>query len=187
MSVFFVNPFLFEAGADFESIATVTVGSGGASSIEFTSIGTDYQHLQIRGLLRTTEASASSNVSLEFNGNTTASNYTWHVLRGDGASTLGYGQTSDKVIGNIAATGANASASIFGAFVIDVLDYATSSKTRVARAFAGNDRNGSGAVVLNSLLFNNTGAVTSVKLLPPGSSNFAEYSSLALYGLKAPA
>lgn len=184
--MFFINPFILSpAGGDFESIATVTLGSA-ASSIEFTSIGTDWQHLQIRGLLRSTEAVAGGNVFLEFNGNTTASNYAWHVLRGDGASAIGYGETSGRVIGNIAAAGASASANIFGAFVIDILDYAAASKTRVARAFAGNDRNGSGAVMLNSLLFNNTGAVTSVKLLPQSGNNFAQHSTLALYGVKAP-
>lgn len=173
---------VFPGGA-LESIATITVGSGGASSIEFTSIPSTFAHLQIRGILRTTSAGESgSNVSMEINGNTSLSNYAWHVLRGDGASTLGYGQTSSNVIGNIAAAGGAASASIFGGFVIDLLDYTSTSKTKVVRAFAGNDRNGSGAVVINSLLFNNTSAVTSIKIL----IDFAQHSTLGLYGVKAP-
>ena len=49
--MFFINPFIFAAGGDFESIATVTVGGGGAASIEFTSIPGTYQHLQIRGII----------------------------------------------------------------------------------------------------------------------------------------
>ena len=53
-----IPPTLDTAG-DFESIATVTVGSGGASSIEFTSIPGTYQHLQVRGLLRQSSSSAS--------------------------------------------------------------------------------------------------------------------------------
>ncbi len=36
--MFFINPFIYAGGGDFESIATVTVGSGGAASIEFASI-----------------------------------------------------------------------------------------------------------------------------------------------------
>jgi hypothetical protein len=35
---------------DFESIATVTVGGGGAATVEFTSIPGTYQHLQIRAI-----------------------------------------------------------------------------------------------------------------------------------------
>jgi hypothetical protein len=40
------NP-AFEFPTDFESIATVTVGGGGASSISFTSIPATYKHLQL--------------------------------------------------------------------------------------------------------------------------------------------
>jgi hypothetical protein len=40
----------------YESIATVTVGSGGASEVEFTSIPSTYTHLQIRALARNTTA-----------------------------------------------------------------------------------------------------------------------------------
>jgi hypothetical protein len=38
------------AVGDFESIATVSVGSGGAADVEFTSIPATYTHLQIRGI-----------------------------------------------------------------------------------------------------------------------------------------
>jgi len=41
---------------DFESIATVTVGAGGSSEINFTSIPSTYQHLQIRILSRDNRA-----------------------------------------------------------------------------------------------------------------------------------
>jgi len=36
----------------YESIASVTVGSGGAANVEFTSIPATYTHLQIRGIAR---------------------------------------------------------------------------------------------------------------------------------------
>jgi hypothetical protein len=36
------------AVGDYESIATVTVGSGGAANVEFTSIPATYTHLQLR-------------------------------------------------------------------------------------------------------------------------------------------
>ena len=37
---------------DYQSIATTTVGAGGAASISFTSIPATYQHLQIRAIGR---------------------------------------------------------------------------------------------------------------------------------------
>jgi hypothetical protein len=38
------------AVGDYESIATVSVGGGGAADVEFTSIPGTYTHLQIRAL-----------------------------------------------------------------------------------------------------------------------------------------
>ena len=42
--------------SSYDSIATVTVGSGGSSSIVFSSIPQTYKHLQIRGFVQTTRA-----------------------------------------------------------------------------------------------------------------------------------
>lgn len=42
----FWNP--WSPSTDYDSIATTTVGAGGAASITFSSIPSTYQHLQIR-------------------------------------------------------------------------------------------------------------------------------------------
>ena len=79
--------FVSGLGADFEPIATVSVGSGGASSIEFTSISSAYQHLQIRGLLRSTTASSGlDDVRLRLGNSSidTGNNYAAHQLEGNG-------------------------------------------------------------------------------------------------------
>jgi len=73
------------AAGDFESIATVTVGSGGASYAEFTSIPSTYTHLQIRTMARGTRADVGDGLILQFNGDT-ASNYSSHYLYANGAS-----------------------------------------------------------------------------------------------------
>ena len=66
----------------YESIETVTVGSGGSATVSFTSIPATYTHLQIRGIART-----ATNVSLglQFNSDT-GSNYSRHFLNGNGSS-----------------------------------------------------------------------------------------------------
>ena len=51
-------------GTSYESIATTTVGSGGASSITFSSIPATYAHLQIRGIFK---PSAACWLGLRFN------------------------------------------------------------------------------------------------------------------------
>ena len=51
----------------YESIATVTVGSGGAANVEFTSIPADYTHLQIRGIGRDANSAYRDSIQIRFN------------------------------------------------------------------------------------------------------------------------
>lgn len=182
---FLINPYAFLAGADFESIATVTVGSGGAADVEFTSISSTYQHLQLR-LVARSDAAATGNTGLvlRFNADT-GSNYATHLLYGDGSSALASASSSSSsiVAGNIIRD--NETASIFSGIVIDVLDYASSTKATTVRCVGAYDANGSGLATLRSGLWTSTNAVTSLKLTL-GGGNFKQHSTAALYGIKAP-
>lgn len=187
MTVFFINPFLFEAGADFESIATVTVGSGGASEIEFTSIPGTYQHLQIRYVAKTNRSGNNQdNVVVRLNADS-ASNYSWHWLYGDGGSAAAAAGSSTNNANVTFVNSTNTTTSAFGVGVIDILDYASTSKTKTIRAFSGYDINGSGFVAVCSGNWRNTGdAVTTIKLIPGNGSSIVQHSTAALYGIKAP-
>ena len=167
------------AGGDYESIATVTLGSA-ASSIDFTSIPSTYQHLQIR-FMGSMTAGGPDDLRIQFNADT-GNNYARHYLVGNGstANASGTATTSFGVIGgNTLPTAANT----FGVAVIDILDYANTNKYKTMRALAGNDANGTGYVGISSTLWQNTNAVTSIKLFP-SSRTFPQYSTAALYGIK---
>jgi hypothetical protein len=73
------------AAGDYESIATVTVGSGGSSSISFTSIPSTYQHLQVRAIQRC--SSGVNNLQMQLNSDT-GNNYSTHRLGGTGAGSF---------------------------------------------------------------------------------------------------
>lgn len=155
----------------YESIATVTVGSGGSSSISFSSIPSTYKHLQVRGIHKHSASGAFA--TIELNSDSTAANYTYHRLYGDGSA---------------AAAEANASLNrIFtsyphwGSIVIDVLDYTNTNKYTTVRTLSGWDGNGSGEVNFISNLWENTAAVSALTIK---LSSFVEYSSFALYGIK---
>ena len=168
---------------DFESIATVSVGSGGAANVEFTSIPATYTHLQIRILARGTNASASIYQKIQFNSDT-SSIYADHYLLGDGASASAGASINAAFIGVGSTTGASATASIFGTIIVDVLDYANTNKFKTIRNLEGFDVNGSGGfVMLTSGLYRSTSAITSIKLTP-SAGNYAQYSSFALYGIR---
>jgi hypothetical protein len=173
------------AVGDYESIQTVTVGAGGAANVEFTSISGTYKHLQIRYIARTARASfPDDNMAMQLNGNT-GSNYAQHQLNGNGstATSGGAATVTDMRIGRT--TGATATSGMFGAGVIDILDYADTNKNRTVRSLSGNDYNGGGDITLMSGLYQSTTAVTSIKLFSQtGANNFVQYSSFALYGIK---
>ena len=178
--------FPIAAGGDFESIATVTVGSGGAANIEFTSIPGTYQHLQVRLVARQTNTSAGGAAAAKtrLNGDT-GNNYNYHALWADGASAYADTTGTTNFIYPLRIASTTQSASVFGIGVADILDYANTSKYTVVRGFTGYDNNGSGTIYLNSNLWMSTAAVTSISMVPT-SGNFAEHSTAALYGIKAP-
>lgn len=174
---------LWQPGKDYDSIATTTVGGGGAASITFSSIPATYRHLQVRCLMRS--AGASANLTMQINGDTT-NNYTYHVLYGDGSTVTAAGAGTGlpyNFTGYMPVSSSTASA--FGTAVTDILDYANTSKYKTTRSLTGADMNGSGLVELASGLWLSTSAVTSLVFkVSDGASNFAQYSSFALYGIK---
>jgi hypothetical protein len=171
------------AGGSYESIATVTVGSGGSATIDFTSIPATYTHLQVRLISRTTIASVSANVQVTFNSDTTAGNYSFHRLVGDGSSASSYGQSGLDTI--VLSAGANSGTSIFGVGVMDILDYANTNKYKTTKILAGLERNNAADsyIMMRSQIWTNTNAITSITFTP-SSGSFVQYSQFALYGIK---
>lgn len=174
------------AVGDFQSIATVTVGSGGTSSaIQFTSIPSTYSHLQLRWIARTNRASFPDYFKLRFNSDT-GTNYSAHLLYGDGSAAAASAYTTQAQIDlDGAATGAAQSASIFASGVIDILDYKDTNKYKTTRHLLGWDGNGSGSVYFSSGNWRNTNAITQIDFALGGGSTIQQYSHFALYGIKS--
>lgn len=175
-------------GGDYESISTVTVGAGGASTISFTSIPSTYKHLQIRAIGKNTNSSgAGTNLNLIFNSDSGA-NYSYHSIYGDGSSATATSGTSTSLmwIGHTttSASSSPTATNIFAPLVTDILDYADTNKYKTIRTLNGNDTNSTaGYLFFNSGSWRSTAAVTSITL-SNATANFAQYSSFALYGLK---
>jgi hypothetical protein len=176
-----ISGHLFAPSGAYDSIATTTVGAGGAASVTFSSIPSTYTHLQVRLFGRGSGSNTQSFVKLEFNGDTTGSNYYSHYIQADGSSVVAGPNASISAHYDIA--GANATASVFGAMIFDVLDYANTSKNKTSRVLGGVDNNGSGRMNLTSGLWLNTSAINSLTITP-GSGSFVQYTSAALYGIK---
>ena len=167
----------------YESIATYTVGSGGTTTIDFTSIVGTYKHLQVRLLTRNNRANTLDGLYVRFNSDS-GSNYSDHFLRGSGSAVDANADVSSAymLMGTVPAS--SATASVFAGGVIDVLDYADTNKYKTVRTLLGYDANGSGYVGLFSGNWRSTSAVTSITLGSTNGSGFLEYSKFALYGIK---
>ncbi len=168
----------------YESIATVTVGAGGSSSIDFTSIPNTYKHLQIRMGSKINNASDWVTIAMRVgNGSVdSGSNYAYHDIFGQGSSVTAQAATSQNRMYIGWASGSSYSS--LGLVVLDLLDYANTNKNKTVRSLTGIDNNGSGIISLESNLWMSTSAVNTISIFPHSGTAFQQYSHFALYGIK---
>jgi hypothetical protein len=166
----------------YDALATVTL-SATTASIEFAGIPSTYKHLQIRSISRESTGTISQQY-LRFNGDT-ATNYSIHTLTGNGASagTAGSAGANQPYINCGIKTGSSDLANTFGVAVIDILDYADTTKNKTVRTLSGVDLNGSGYAWMSSGAWRNTSAITKIVLTAEVAS-FVQYSQFTLYGVK---
>ncbi len=158
-------------------ISSVTVGSGGAASIDFTSIPATYTDLFVKISARTNRAAPVDGVNISFNGST--SSFTGRYLESDGSSA--YSGTSTRFAAS--AVGNTATASTFGNSDIYIPNYTSSNN----KSFSGDtvtENNATSALAdLVAVLWSNTSAITSIALTPLVGTTFDQYSTAYLYGI----
>jgi hypothetical protein len=173
----------------YDSLATITVGSTAVSSITFSGIPTGYKHLQIRTFSRNNANSgggAEENMRMRFNGDS-GENYSSHAIIGNGssASAWAFDASNDNDIllsyGTIPMS--NATANVFGAQIIDILDYTNSNKFKTIKSIGGVDKNGSGYSNFSSGNWRSLNSINSILLFPQAGA-FVQNSQFALYGVK---
>jgi hypothetical protein len=165
---------------DFESISTVSVGSGGQSTVSFSSIPSTYSHLQIRATVFNKQT--SGDVVYDVTPAGTTPTFYGHYLRGDGTSAGTGNKSSVRWI----ADNGNAHTTSPLTFIMDILDYSNLNKYKTIRILRGIDAGGSAIqsdVGMNSSLVLTTSALTGITF-SIYSTGFAQYSSFALYGIK---
>jgi hypothetical protein len=174
--------------SSYESIASAT-GTGSSNTITFSSIAGTYQHLQIRAMTRTTNTSTSvGRLDIRFNGDS-ASNYTVHNLTGDGATAAaeGFSSQTELEIRSMGSAGGSMLSNTMAVHIIDIQDYASTTRNKTMRAFSGiddNNTNGMTRVGLHSGVWMSTSAITSIELRNPSGGSWATTTQFALYGIK---
>lgn len=172
----FFNP------SSFESIATAT-GTGSSGTITFSSIPATYSRLQIRYIARSSAAFDNDYVAFRFNSDS-ATNYSWHIIEGNGATASAGGGTNNDIAYSGEIPAASAGSSIIGIGIIDIPDYASTNKAKTVTSYAGNDRNNSGAFRITSDLWRSTSAINQIDITTFRGANWTTSTTFALYGIK---
>jgi hypothetical protein len=183
---------LWQPDGAYDSLATITVPSGGVASVTFAGIPSTYKHLQIRGIAQDNRATYNTSaLGIGFNGDTGA-NYSDHYLQaswvaGDTAAMAGGDANATKIYW-IASITSTVATNVFGGFVIDVLDYANTTKFKTVRSLSGADANAEVAGYrpvprLASGNWRNTNAINSITFTTDFGTLISQYSQFSLYGV----
>ena len=163
----------------YSKIATYTVGSGGIPSVSFLNIPQTYTDLVIKTSIRTTSTGAGNGVLISLNGSSTS--FSRKILYGDG-STATSSSANEGGIGVI--NGTTETASTFSSTDIYIPDY-TSSNYKSLSSDSVMENNATAAYqIIYGSLWSNTSAITSITLTL-NAGEFAQYSTISIYGIKA--
>lgn len=156
-------------------ISTVTVGAGGASSIDFNSIPQTYTDLHIILSARTAYSSVFQYVTVGLNGTGTTSAKN---LLGNGGSVSS--NSNNQVDGAIPA--ATSTALTFSNVQLYIPNYTSSTSKVISVDGVGENNSTTAYQALTALLSSTTSAVTSLSLGFAGQSA-VQYSTASLYGI----
>lgn len=170
----------------YQLIATANgTGVANARTITFSSIPSDYSHLQIRFVAKNITID-TRDLNIRFNTATT-SIYSWYTLIGNGSTATGAGNavTQETVLQNAIARSTVAGLMGFG--VIDIADYANPNKNKSVRALhAVVDPTALDFVSITGGNFANNEPISVIELTLNGTSAeaFTTSTRFSLYGIR---
>jgi hypothetical protein len=165
-------------------IATVTVGSAGASTIDFTSIPQGYTDLMLAYSVRVSR-SGTTFTQLGIRINAASTNYSTTTLSGNGSTVTSSSNTTGYfAYESSSMNSSNSTANTFSSGNLYIPNYTSSNYKSALVDFVTENNATASNVVLSAALWSNTSAVTSITLNEPNSnSNFDQYSTATLYGI----
>lgn len=165
-------------------ISSATVGSGGASSIDFTSIPSTYTDLLLKVSTRSDQSSIGYTA---FRFNSSSANYSQKFLQGDGSTTTSYGGVSNMLY---VLSGSTTNTNVWDNTDIYITNYAGSNyKSLFIDNVVDNGTTSNSFCVLSGGLWSDTSVISSITLYAANSSlsfnkTFQQYSTAYLYGIK---
>lgn len=167
----------------YELIASTTVGSGGASSIDFSSIPNTFTDLVVHLSGRSSRSNPTDTVFLKFNN----TNSTYSTIRVYSTGTSVGSDTGSTGNGLDVATlnGATSTSSFFSNQKIYIPSYTSSNKKTISYDGTSSNNSTTGNfLVLTSGQWSGTSTINQITLTPDVGS-FVQYSTAYLYGVKS--
>jgi hypothetical protein len=166
----------------FELIGSSAVGSGGASSIDFTSISSSYNNLLILISVRRTSSTGTGQLAMQINGDT-GSNYIYKLIEGTGTG-VGAGSSSSSTQLRIGqAEPSNFTSDTFSSTSVLIPNYKGSNFKSVNTDSSSENNASESYNMFTANRWSSTSSITSISIFPAAGGNFAQYSTAYLYGI----
>jgi len=170
----------------FVKIASITVGAGGAASIDFTNIPSTYTDLCLKLSTRTN----NTGLRVRFNSDSGA-NYSWRRLLANGAGSFSdsnttFGSPYNTFLYFSMQDTTSDTANTFSNGEMYVPNYTVSTQKSASLDSVAENNATTAYMAMQSGLWTGTAAITSIALTPDTgtSPSFAQYSTATLYGIK---
>jgi hypothetical protein len=168
----------------YTAIATVTVGSGGAETMAFIYIPGTYTDLLVKVSARTNQSDWNDNSIVRFNADT-GNNYSNRRLNGSGTTVESSSNTSQDGFYYLNFNGATSTSNTFSNNEMYIPNYTSSNqKSFSAERVVENNSATNNIVAIIAGIWTGTAAITSISIAPFYGTNFAQYSTATLYGIK---
>ena len=165
-------------------IQTITVGSGGASTIDFTSIPATYTDLYLKYSLRTSAAGTNDSGSVIYN-NDSAANYSRKQLYGTGSVAASDGATGLTYVQLGPINGNGSTANTFSSGELYIPNYTSTTLAKVGNGFGVHEDNNTLAYLATQATLWNPGTQAAINRITLSTgSGMLQYSTASLYGIK---
>ena len=162
-------------------IETVTVGAGGAASIEFTAIPQNGSDLILVISGRTARTGTTGNLQINVNSDTTASNYSNRQLYANNGTVYSFSANEYPLPPlNASSTTANT----FSSHSVYISNYTSSNAKSMSLETVTENNSSAVAQDLQAATWSGTSAITSIQLKEYASFNFDQYTTASLYKIK---
>ena len=158
--------------------STVTVGGGGAATIDFTSIPATYTDLVVKMSARSNDSGTNwNNIKVTFN--TSSANASWKAIRGYNGSIVNSSASSQiEVWIDFNASTAN----VFGNLEIYIPNYTSSNYKSISADMVTEGTSSDEHAAILTGLWSDTAAINALGFTP-SSGSFLQYTTASLYGI----